>query len=159
MSDLRHLGQVYLNHRAVGKGIAAAVERGVRRSEIFVTTKLVPRFYSGAGPAEAVEQFLEELSLDYIDLVLLHHPQARYTRYTRYTRVTHATHATRATRVTHATSVTRATHVTSILSSSATRPPAACATASGSMRFASGTATSTPVPTRSYGPRGLGGAP
>jgi diketogulonate reductase-like aldo/keto reductase len=72
----RHLdtAQLYLNHEAVGKGIAAAVARGVPRKEIFVTTKLAPRFYSGDDPAASVAQWLKELGVEYIDLVLLHHP-------------------------------------------------------------------------------------
>ena len=49
--------------------------RGVPRSEIFVTTKLWPQFYAGSAPAEQVPVWLEELGLEYIDLVLLHHPE------------------------------------------------------------------------------------
>ena len=67
---------MYLNHRAVGLGIKDAIARGIPRSEIFVVTKILPRSYGGDGVAEAVPRFLEELGLDYLDLVLLHHPSA-----------------------------------------------------------------------------------
>jgi len=69
------MAQLYLNHRAVGQGIAAAVARGVPRKEIFLVTKVNPRFYSGAAIDELIPKFLEELQVDYLDLVLLHHPQ------------------------------------------------------------------------------------
>ena len=71
--------QIYLNHRAVGLGIKDAVALGIPRAEIFVTTKLPPRFFAGDAPTEAVRSFLAEgplgLGLDYLDLVLLHHPE------------------------------------------------------------------------------------
>ncbi|KAL1508715.1 hypothetical protein AB1Y20_004810 [Prymnesium parvum] len=74
----RHLdtAQMYLNHKAVGRGIALAMARGVPREEIFVTTKIPPRFYAGQAPAAAVAESLEELGLEYVDLLLLHHPYA-----------------------------------------------------------------------------------
>ena len=67
--------QLYLNHRAVGLGIKDAIARGIPRSEMFITTKLTPRFYSGDSPTSAVAEWLEELGVGYLDLVLLHHPQ------------------------------------------------------------------------------------
>jgi len=69
----RHLdtAQLYLNHKAVGEGIAQAIARGVPRKEIFLVTKLTPRSYADNGPTEAVAEFLKELHVDYIDLVLL----------------------------------------------------------------------------------------
>jgi len=67
--------QLYLNHKGVGAGIKDAIARGIPREEIFVTTKIPPRFYSGTEAADLIPQFLEELGLEYIDLVLLHHPE------------------------------------------------------------------------------------
>jgi len=71
--------QMYLNHRGVGLGIKDAVARGIPREEIFVTTKIAPRFFAGDAPTTSVQSFLGDgdqgLGLDYIDLVLLHHPQ------------------------------------------------------------------------------------
>eukprot|EP00039_Didymoeca_costata_P019080 m.336154 g.336154 ORF g.336154 m.336154 type:complete len:385 (-) comp17772_c0_seq1:77-1231(-) len=67
---------MYLNHAAIGEGIKEAIARGIPRSEIFVTTKIQPRQY-GREPAEkAVSVLLEELGLDYIDLILMHMPKA-----------------------------------------------------------------------------------
>ena len=73
----RHLdtAQLYLNHVGVGKGIREAIARGVPRSEMFIVTKLVPRFFSGDEPDRQVPRWLKELGVDYVDLVLLHHPE------------------------------------------------------------------------------------
>jgi diketogulonate reductase-like aldo/keto reductase len=65
---------VYLNHRAIGKGIKEAIRRGVPRSEIFVTTKVFPSLYGYNSTKEIVPKFLDELGLEYIDLVILHSP-------------------------------------------------------------------------------------
>jgi len=73
----RHLDAAYLymNNEAIGHAIAAAAERGVQRSELFVTSKLGPRFYSGNEVDVEVRTMLKQLGLDYLDLVLLHHPE------------------------------------------------------------------------------------
>ena len=73
----RHLDAAYLymNNEAIGHGIAAAAARGIPRSELFVTSKIGPRFYSGDDPAVEVATMLKQLGLDYLDLVLLHHPE------------------------------------------------------------------------------------
>lgn len=67
---------LYLNHKAIGLGIQDAIERGIPRSEIFVTTKLWPTSYGYNSTLDAVPRFLEELGLEYIDLVLMHFPYA-----------------------------------------------------------------------------------
>ena len=56
--------QLYLNHKAVGAGIKDAIARGIPREEMFVTTKVAPRFYSGTAIADLIPQFLEELGLE-----------------------------------------------------------------------------------------------
>jgi diketogulonate reductase-like aldo/keto reductase len=67
--------ELYLNHRAIGEGIRMAMRRGVPRSEIFVTTK-IPGDFLGTNRTELwVERALDELGLDYIDLVLIHFPR------------------------------------------------------------------------------------
>ena len=73
----RHLDAAYLymNNAAIGHAIAAAADRGVPRSELFVTSKLGPRFYSGDEPEAELRTMLKELGLAYFDLVLLHHPE------------------------------------------------------------------------------------
>lgn len=67
--------QLYLNHRPIGQGIREAIARGVPRKEIFVTTKVNPKFYGESETASLIPRFLEELGLEYLDLVLLHAPK------------------------------------------------------------------------------------
>ena len=61
----------YGTEDSVGQAVR---ESGVPREEIFVTTKLYPNQFDHA--AEAIDDALEETGLDYIDLILLHHPGA-----------------------------------------------------------------------------------
>lgn len=60
---------MYHNEEAVGQGIR---ESGIPREEIFVTTKLYPNQFSDAE--NAIDEALEKLDVEYIDLMLLHHP-------------------------------------------------------------------------------------
>jgi diketogulonate reductase-like aldo/keto reductase len=79
--DTAHL---YLNHRAIGVALQQAMQRGVPRSEIFVTTKVFPgtRYFGNATAAyQAVELYCQELQLDYIDLVLLHAPSNMFPKF------------------------------------------------------------------------------
>lgn len=62
---------MYHNEEAVGKGMK---QSGVPREEIFVTTKLYPSQFDHA--AQAIDEALEKLDVEYIDLMLLHHPGA-----------------------------------------------------------------------------------
>jgi diketogulonate reductase-like aldo/keto reductase len=72
----RHIdgAHLYLNHKAIGLGIKDAMARGVPREEIFVTTKVFPRHFGYNTTSKAIPTYLEELGLEYIDLVLLHFP-------------------------------------------------------------------------------------
>lgn len=60
---------MYHNEKSVGEGIK---QSGVPREEIFVETKLYPNQYADA--ANAIDEALKKLDVDYIDLMLLHHP-------------------------------------------------------------------------------------
>lgn len=60
---------VYHTEKSVGEAIRMS---SVPRDEIFVTTKLYPNQYANA--AQAIDESLAELDIDYIDLMLLHHP-------------------------------------------------------------------------------------
>lgn len=62
----------YTNEKSVGRGIKKS---GIDRKEIFVETKLAPTFYE---MEDAVDKTLERLGLDYVDLMLLHHPLNNY---------------------------------------------------------------------------------
>ena len=59
----------YDNEEAIGKAIKAS---DVPREDIFITTKLYPDQFS--DPEAAIEEALDKLDVDYIDLLLLHHP-------------------------------------------------------------------------------------
>ncbi|KAL9188846.1 hypothetical protein ACHAXT_007224 [Thalassiosira profunda] len=72
----RHIdgAHMYLNHGAIGKAIKEAVRRGVDRKEVFLTTKIAPSHFGYDLTVKTVESFLPELSVEYIDLVLMHAP-------------------------------------------------------------------------------------
>ncbi|MGN1023914.1 MAG: aldo/keto reductase [Lachnospiraceae bacterium] len=59
----------YMNEKAVGRGLKRA---GVKRDEIYVSTKLWPSVYGTA--AKAIDETLQRLGTDYIDLLFLHQP-------------------------------------------------------------------------------------
>lgn len=63
---------IYGNERGVGRGLQRGMrDFGIKREEIFVTTKLWTSDFYRAD--EEVAERLERLGLDYIDLLLLHH--------------------------------------------------------------------------------------
>jgi len=60
---------MYGNEAAVGQAVR---DSDVPREEIFVITKLYPNQFANA--AKAIDTALEKMGLDYIDMILLHHP-------------------------------------------------------------------------------------
>ena len=60
---------MYSNEAEVGQAVR---ESGISRNEIFVTTKIYPNQFS--DPGSAIELSLSNLNIEYIDLMLLHHP-------------------------------------------------------------------------------------
>ncbi len=70
----RHIdtAQAYQNESGVGDGIRAC---GVKRDEIYVTTKLAAEVKSYKEAAASIDQSLKTLRLDYIDLMIIHSPQ------------------------------------------------------------------------------------
>ena len=68
----------YENERGVGRGLRAA---GVPREELFVTTKFNKKWHSVDGVRQACEASLERLDVDYVDLLLIHWPNADQDRY------------------------------------------------------------------------------
>ena len=62
---------MYHNEESVGEAVRNS---GIPREEIFVTTKLYPNQF--ANPEAAIDEALEKLDIEYIDLMLLHHPGA-----------------------------------------------------------------------------------
>lgn len=69
----RHIdtAQMYGNEAAVGAGIRAS---GLKRDEIFVTTKIWPDQFRAGSFQRAAEESLRKLGLDRVDLLLLHWP-------------------------------------------------------------------------------------
>lgn len=60
---------MYHNEESVGEAIRNS---GIPREEIFVITKLYPNQFS--DPEAAIEEALDKLDIEYIDMMLLHHP-------------------------------------------------------------------------------------
>lgn len=60
---------MYHNEESVGNAVRNS---GIPREEIFVTTKLYPNQF--ANPEAAIDEALKKLDIEYIDLMLLHHP-------------------------------------------------------------------------------------
>src|SRR5690606_12929763 len=59
----------YKNESGVGKAISSA---GIPREDLFITSKLWNDAH--LRPAEALQESLEHLKLDYLDLYLIHWP-------------------------------------------------------------------------------------
>ena len=60
---------IYGNEEQVGRAVR---DSGISRNEIFVTTKMFTTQFS--NPENAIETSLSRLNIEYIDLMLLHHP-------------------------------------------------------------------------------------
>ena len=69
----RHIDTAYRygNQRGVGQGIRAS---GINREEVFVTTKLDGEFQGNERALAGLDACLQQLSLDYVDLLLIHWP-------------------------------------------------------------------------------------
>ena len=62
----------YVNERAVGRGMR---DSGVRREDVFLSTKLWPSEYENGN---AVDETLERLGVDYVDLLYIHQPAGNW---------------------------------------------------------------------------------
>lgn len=65
----------YMNEEAVG---AAIKKSGVKRDELFITTKLWVQDASYEGAKKAFETSMKKLGLEYLDLYLIHQPMGNY---------------------------------------------------------------------------------
>jgi len=63
--------EMYGNHREVGRGIK---ESGVRREELFITSKIWRENLRQKDVLRSAEQCLADLQTDYLDLLLIHWP-------------------------------------------------------------------------------------
>ncbi|WP_297094734.1 aldo/keto reductase [uncultured Draconibacterium sp.] len=70
----RHIdtAQAYQNERGVGEGIRTS---GVKREDLFVTTKLAAEVKSYDEAVKSIDQSLETMGLDYIDMMIIHSPK------------------------------------------------------------------------------------
>ena len=70
----RHIdtAQAYGNEEGVGIGIR---ESGLKREDIFVTTKVMAEYKSYDKAKKSIDDSLRRLGLDYVDLILIHCPQ------------------------------------------------------------------------------------
>ena len=67
--------EAYGNEEAVGRAVRAS---GLRREELFVTTKVFVNHVSEEGALKAFDASLKRLGLDYLDLYLIHKPYNDY---------------------------------------------------------------------------------
>ena len=71
--DTAHM---YGNEEKIGRAVRESMqELGLKREEIFVTTKIYPGS-DMANPEAAIQACLDRLDIEYIDLMLLHHPDS-----------------------------------------------------------------------------------
>lgn len=70
----RHIdtAQAYGNEAGVGDGIRAS---GIKREDLFVTTKLAAEIKSYKEAVESIDNSLKMMKLDYLDMMIIHSPQ------------------------------------------------------------------------------------
>ena len=73
----RHIDTAHAYFNEIGVGTAIK-KSGIPRKDIFVTSKLWPTEYGEGLTYNAVTKMLKRFELDYIDMVLLHHPMKDY---------------------------------------------------------------------------------
>jgi alcohol dehydrogenase (NADP+) len=75
----RHIdcAAIYGNEREVGEAMQSTLtEDGIRREDVWVTSKLWNRFHKAEDVIPALKQTLSDLRLEYLDLYLIHWPVA-----------------------------------------------------------------------------------
>lgn len=77
----RHIdtADIYQNHEWIGEALQYAIQNyGIKRKDIFITTKVWPRLYGYNSTLTSIERMKKELKLDYLDLVLMHAPSENF---------------------------------------------------------------------------------
>ena len=74
---IRHIdtAHAYQNERSVGEALK---QSGLKREEVWITSKLWPTEYGEGKSLEGIDKILERLRTDYIDLLLLHQQVGDY---------------------------------------------------------------------------------
>ena len=72
----RHIdcAAVYGNEHLVGQSLRDAMQSGIRREELWITSKLWNDKHAVQDVISACEQSLKDLQLNYLDLYLIHWP-------------------------------------------------------------------------------------
>ena len=72
----RHIdcASIYGNEREIGESLQLALQGGIRREEIFVTSKVWNNMHGEGDVLLSLAQTLKDLRLDYLDLYLVHWP-------------------------------------------------------------------------------------
>lgn len=68
----------YSNQRGVGQGVR---DSGIARAELFVTTKLDGEFQGENRASAGLDECLQQLQMDYVDLLLIHWPLPQRNEY------------------------------------------------------------------------------
>lgn len=66
--------QAYRNEQGVGNAVKTAIAGGVKRSDLFITTKIWVSNATESGVLRSFDASMKKLQLDYLDLLLLHQP-------------------------------------------------------------------------------------
>ena len=72
----RHIdcASIYGNEREIGESLQVALQGGIRREELFITSKVWNNMHGDGDVLLSVAQSLKDLRLDYLDLYLVHWP-------------------------------------------------------------------------------------
>ena len=74
----RHIdtAKIYENEELIGEAVADAMKTGIKREDLFITTKLWRDSYH--DPVSACKESLKKLKLDYVDMYLIHWPTPEF---------------------------------------------------------------------------------
>src|SRR5512138_1945280 len=76
----RHIdcAAVYGNEHLIGQSLQEVMQQGIKREELWITSKLWNDKHSETDVIPACEKSLKDLRLDYLDLYLIHWPFPNY---------------------------------------------------------------------------------